>query len=313
MPFKSEHSRDFAKDLLPIALTILRGDDKLMLLRTMTASDIAAGMCLKEIAGWNQTEADWQRFLGASRQGCFVAEVDGKARGTATTIIFENRFAWIGMVLVDPAHRGRGIGTALLERAIAYLDEARVPCMKLDATPAGKPIYERLGFISEFEIERRILRRPAEACAKQEFTAAETMPAPLFDRLLRADREAFGADRGALLQSLHQASPQFTDGLWNAGGIEGYASGRQGSFADHLGPWIAKDEATARHLLGNFLAQSSRETIIADCPLVNSFARNVLQESGFTFSRPLTRMFRGKNEFPGRSELICGIMGPEFG
>jgi hypothetical protein len=239
--------------------------------------------------------------------------VDGQARGTATTIVFENRFAWIGMVLVDPAYRGRGIGTALLGKAIAYLDEAHVPCVKLDATPAGKAIYERLTFVSEFEIERWILRRPADRCAKQNAAATETMPESLFERLLRADREAFGADRGALLQSLHQAGPQFTDGLWNAGGIEGYAFGRQGSFADHLGPWIARDEPTARHLLENFLAQSSRETIIADCPLVNGFARNALQDNGFTFSRPLTRMFRGRNEFPGRPELVCGIMGPEFG
>src|SRR4030095_4066173 len=33
--------------------------------RTTTKADIPAGMRLKEIAGWNQTEADWQRFLHA--------------------------------------------------------------------------------------------------------------------------------------------------------------------------------------------------------------------------------------------------------
>ena len=62
-----------------------------MRLRTMTKADIAAGMRLKEIAGWNQTVADWKRFLEASPEGCFVAEEDGQVRGTATTISFESR------------------------------------------------------------------------------------------------------------------------------------------------------------------------------------------------------------------------------
>jgi len=82
-----------------------------MRLRIMTMADIPAGMRLKEIAGWNQTTADWKRFLEASPGGCFAAEEDGRVCGTATTISFENRFAWVGMVLVDPEYRSRGIGT----------------------------------------------------------------------------------------------------------------------------------------------------------------------------------------------------------
>ena len=74
----------------------------------MTENDVAAGMRLKELAGWNQTESDWKRFLRASKDGCFVAEVDEVVCGSAATIIYGGRFAWVGMVLVDPAYRGRG-------------------------------------------------------------------------------------------------------------------------------------------------------------------------------------------------------------
>ena len=66
-----------------------------MQIRTMTVRDIPAGMRLKEIAGWNQTEADWQIFLDASSDGCFVAEADGVVRGTATTIVYGGRLAWV--------------------------------------------------------------------------------------------------------------------------------------------------------------------------------------------------------------------------
>src|SRR4029077_18041754 len=108
----------------------------------MTKTDIPAGMRLKELVGWNQTSDDWKRFLVASPDGCFVAEVDGQGCGTVTTISYEDRFAWIGMVLVDSEKRGRGIGTRLLERAIEHLDRHKIPAIKLDATPQGKALYE---------------------------------------------------------------------------------------------------------------------------------------------------------------------------
>src|SRR5207244_5594839 len=118
-----------------------------------------AGMRLKDLAGWNQTEADWERFLDACPDGCFVAETAGRVVGTSTTIVYEGRFAWIGMVLVDPEFRRRGIGAALLDRALEHLDSARVPAAKLDATPEGRPAYEPRGFVAELEIERWWLAR----------------------------------------------------------------------------------------------------------------------------------------------------------
>jgi GNAT superfamily N-acetyltransferase len=285
-----------------------------MQIRSMTERDIPAGMRLKEIAGWNQTEADWRIFLHAGGEGCFVAEEDGVVRGTATTIVYGGRFAWVSMVLVDPEYRGHGIGTTLLKKCVEHLDSIGVPCIKLDATPLGKPIYEKLGFTSAYEIERWKLKRgAAELPHRDREDSDESMPGPLFERVLKADREAFGADRSAVLRAVNRDEPFFTDGVWNAGGMEGYALGRRGSFADHLGPWIAKDEASGERLLERFLKQSSRETVIADCVLANPFAKKLLQARGFELARPLTRMFRGKNEYPGRPELVCGIMGPEFG
>jgi hypothetical protein len=51
----------------------------------MHAADIPAGMRLKAIAGWNQTEVDWRLLLAAHPTGCFVAEDRGRIIGTVTT------------------------------------------------------------------------------------------------------------------------------------------------------------------------------------------------------------------------------------
>jgi len=285
-----------------------------MQIRTMTEEDIPAGMRLKDIAGWNQTEADWRIFLNASRDGCFVAEVGGVVRGTATTIVYGGRFAWVGMVLVDPEHRGQGMGTTLLKKSIAYLDSIQAPCIKLDATPLGKPIYEKLGFATEYELERWALKRKKEdLTGRVQMDTHESMLTPLLEHVLQADRKAFGADRSGILRAMDRAEPRFTDGLWSASGMEGYAFGRRGSFADQLGPWIAKDETTCQRILDRFLAQSSRETVVTDCCTANAFIKGILRARGFEYSRRLTRMFRGRNQYPGRPEMVCAILGPEFG
>ena len=109
-------------------------------LRVMTLEDIPEAMRLKDAAGWNQTAVDWERFLVASPEGCFGALSGRRIIGTVTTISYENRFAWIGMLVVDSGYRGRGVGSALLECAIRHLDFKGVPCLKLDATPQGRPL-----------------------------------------------------------------------------------------------------------------------------------------------------------------------------
>jgi len=279
----------------------------------MTKEDVHAGLRLKDLAGWNQTAADWHRFLHASPGGCFVAEADGHVCGTATTISFEKRFAWVGMVLVDPEYRSRGMGTKLLERTIEYLDQQKIPTIKLDATPQGKPIYEKLGFVTEYGIERWVLKRSPGAHATKADSNRASLTMTQLESIFRTDQEAFGADRNSLLRSLQQEAPQFGMGVWDDGNLQSYTFGRRGSFADHLGPWMTIDTAAARRLLEEFLARSSRETILVDCLSANTVAGELLRTSGFSFSRTLTRMYRGPNTYPGNPRLLGAILGPEFG
>jgi len=277
-----------------------------MRMRQMTRRDIPAGMQLKESAHWNQTEADWELFLSANSEGCFVSEVDSRVVGTVTTITYEDRFAWIGMVLVDREFRNCGIGRALLQQAIEHLDSRGIPCMRLDATPQGRPVYEKLGFVDEYEIERWSLKRQA-AQTKSGATA------PHLGEVLQLDREVFGADRSALLRALAESTPEFVQVLVGQTGVTGYSFGRRGSHSDDLGPWVANDESGAEQMLDTFLARSARESIVVDCLKSNPWARGALEARGFEFARPLTRMRRGGNIHPGRPEVVCGILGPEFG
>jgi GNAT superfamily N-acetyltransferase len=275
--------------------------------RPMTRGDIQAGMRLTEIAGWNQKPADWERFLTGSPGGCFVAEYLDRVIGTSASIVYGGQVAWVSMVLVDPIYRGQGVGTVLLERVLEHLDARSIPCMKLDATPLGRPIYEREGFVSECDVERWELHRPAAAPQRPEQTPLD------LEGILALDLEVFGVDRGQLLRSIANGAPDLAIQRVENGRVTGYALGRRGALADHLGPWVVSDQDSAAAVLDEFLARSGREMVFADCLPQNEWVMPLFESRGFELSRPLTRMYRGTHHPAGTSGLIAAITGPEFG
>ena len=94
---------------------------------------------------------DWERFL-AGPPGATAAVRDGRVIGTSATIRYGARFGWIGMVLVDPIAQGQGLGTSLLKCALDALHD--VSAVRLDATPAGHPLYLKHGFVEECGLRR---------------------------------------------------------------------------------------------------------------------------------------------------------------
>lgn len=277
--------------------------------RRLTREDIPFGMTLKNLAGWNQLSADWERFLNWEPEGCFLATWDGAPAGTATTIRYGDRFGWVGMVLVHPDLRRRGIGSALLMRSIGYLEERGCAAVKLDATPMGKQLYDTIGFRDEYLLERHVADAPAPG--EQEGVA------PLTDDYLEAvcalDLEAFGADRSRVLRRLHAEADADAFVACEADRLTGHVFTRPGTNARYLGPWVARDEETAEALFCAALQSIAGCPVYVDIPLANPVTVGIVRRYGFEKQRHLIRMFRGRNEHPGRAGLVYGIAGPEIG
>ena len=259
--------------------------------RDMTRADIPAGLRLCRAAGWNQNEADWLCFVNGAR----LALLDGRIAGTVGTLRFEDSFAWISMLLVDPEFRRRGVGTALLMEALRLL--AEVACVRLDATPAGKLVYDQCGFHDE---------HPMVRLRAESLRGGATLP-PLrtLDPVRELDRAVFGADRGPVLDHLLAAAPDFafhTDGA--------YALGRHGFHADHIGPVVARDEATARALVS---AVHTGRPVLIDAPEHTPSWIGWLESIGFRRERPFMRMYRGMPPPTAIPEFQFAIAGPEFG
>ncbi len=283
-------------------------------IRPMGGADIPAGLRLCGQAGWNQTAEDWQRLLEWEPGGCFVAERDGRVAGTVTTTVYEPGLAWVGMLLVDGAVRRQGLGRALLAHALDWIESERgVPVSALDATPLGKPLYDGMGFVDQFSLQRHEGAAPSPAVHPGGPPGVRPLRADDLSTLAALDTSVFGADRRRVLQSLIEAHPDRCHLFERKGIIRGYVCGRTGARTGYVGPLVATDRAAAEVLLGAALAPLAGRTVTLDVPDGNEDAVLLVRQLGLRPQRPLLRMARGAPLPPADRKRCYAIAGPEIG
>jgi ribosomal protein S18 acetylase RimI-like enzyme len=60
---------------------------------------------------------------------------------------------YLPMIGVDPAHRGRGLGAALMKAALRRCDEEGLPAYLESSNPRNISLYERHGFVVQSRLE----------------------------------------------------------------------------------------------------------------------------------------------------------------
>jgi predicted N-acetyltransferase YhbS len=279
----------------------------------MTEGDLPAADELRRIEGWNQTPEDWRRLFWLEPRGCFVAVQNGGVVGTVTTTTYGQALAWIGMMLVHPEHQRRGIGRRLMRQALEYLQGHGVKCVKLDATPAGRPLYEKLGFVSQGTLTR--CRRLAEDETQYPQTAtskARNLAHMDWDAVDEIDAVAFGAPRSRLLRSLAQDSRAAL--VWPAQGrVVGWGMLRPGAHADYLGPLVSSSAEGSLSLVTALLGRAGSHSVIWDVPDQNEPAKTTAQRFDFIPLRPLTRMCLGPNLVADNPQAQFAIADPAVG
>ncbi len=279
-----------------------------VVIREMTAGDVPAGLALCRAARWNQREPDWRHFLASAPHGALVAEQDGVVIGTVATLPY-GAFAWISMVLVAPAARGKGVGTRLLLRGLDLVPEGVTP--RLDATQAGEPLYRKLGFTGEYRLQRWFLETGRSGAVPG--AAARPLDRSDWPAIVAMDAVAFGAPRGDLLERLAAEAPEYAWVLDGEDGLRGYLFGRHGHVREHLGPLVARGDDAARRLVQSCLAAIPGRPVFMDVPDDRQAFTAFLAAGGFRVERPFLRMYRGELTAPGEPRSIYAIAGPEFG
>jgi GNAT superfamily N-acetyltransferase len=280
--------------------------------RALALADISAALALSTEVGWNQSAADWALLLTFGR-GFALLGPDGSIVATAVVVPYERRFAWIGTVIVTADFRRLGLATRLMQRCIATIAATgAVPV--LDATPAGREVYRKLGFIDTWELQRWIGSGLPDLAAGDTSGARirPMLPGDL-ERLRAFDRDAYGADRFALLNHLREKAPAGANVAERADGtLAGMSFERAGRTATQVGPVIAAGASVALALIAHAV-RSTPGPLFIDVPLAHAAVNAWLEGHGFTVQRPFTRMQQGVAAPFGRLDRTFAIAGPEIG
>jgi ribosomal protein S18 acetylase RimI-like enzyme len=286
-------------------------DNQSFTIRPMKLNDLDQAISLAKTEGWNQTEKDWRLLYGNPHNICLVTEHQNKVAGTATALNHSNKVAWIGMVLVDKSLRGQGAGRMLLTNIINKLSQ--VESIKLDATPAGQPLYQKLGFIEE----HKIYRMTNVSLENFHYNESEIRPI-LFDQksfseVVKLDSTIFGADRTYLLKTLFQDYPLKAFLIKRSNKTNGFIMGRCGARFNYIGPVSASSSDSAKILLEKALELLQNQTIALDVLEDKDDLIKWLESIGFVKQRHFVRMYLGRNPYPGIVKNQFLISGPEFG
>ena len=280
-------------------------------IRKMELSDMEGLMKIKKAEGWNQTEKDWELLIQYQGSVNLVAVLENQIVGTVTALNYAHTVAWIGMMLVGKEFRGRGISKLLLNEVILKLGNCA--SIKLDATPAGRPVYLKFGFKDEYTLHRMIHPSVSNIpLNKGSLEAMQVMPEDL-PELAEFDQLVFGADRASLLGQLYENYPELAWLFRENNKVVGYCLGRRGENFTQIGPVYGTSEKIARSLIRSAINSIIGEAVVVDIQEAKSSTMRWFKGCGFTSLRPFERMYLSNNPHPGIIESQYLICGPELG
>ncbi|MEO8510389.1 MAG: GNAT family N-acetyltransferase [Chloroflexota bacterium] len=271
-------------------------------IRLATPTDLPRIAELRQQVGWGVRP--WALDAIGPPAGAIWVAIDPHATAPADIVgcgsgIVHGRLGIVGNMIVAESHRRRGIGGQVLRAVLDFL-QPRCDTIELNATPSGRPLYERFGFEPIAGYLATNLSSELGAVSSSLSVSHATDAAAL----AAWDAERFGGNRLRILAAAIEDPERH---VLTARGDElaGYAVARPTEAG--IGPFVADSTEAARTLLAaaGEAAPSIREWRIV-VPGDNRVATAWLGASGVELEPHGTQMRLGHPP-RRRSDAIWGV------
>lgn len=237
-------------------------------------------------------------YRGLQPDGYMGAYQDGALVGTVGATIYST-FAYIGMMGVHQQFQRRGVGFALMQHLLKWLEEKGIFQVQLDASKAGQPMYEKLGFVAQ---KRVFVLQCRTGLPVIEFPChIELIRHSDFVQLTELDTKIFGADRRRVFSALLQAYP---NRAFVSKDVHGRMTGYLFMQARRIGPWVMLEPDDDEAMLQVVLSLNLKGIITTVVPETNQRALEVFQCYGFEIVRTNRHMTRGLTVAIGERDKI---------
>jgi ribosomal protein S18 acetylase RimI-like enzyme len=257
--------------------------------RTMSRDEVALAIEWAAREGWNPGLHDADTFRAADPQGFFVGTVEGEPVASISVVKYGPGFAFLGLYIVRPEWRGRGLGWVLWQHGMASAAGRQVG---LDGVVAQQPNYRKSGF----ELAWRNVRYEGRGGtpAPDDARVVDLARAP-FSAVCAYDNAYFPAERTAFLRAWLRQPDAAARGWIEDGRLQGYGLVRRCRSGWKIGPLFAERERIAECL---FLALCSgagaAEPVYLDLPEANAAAVALAQRHHMRMVFETARMYTGR-------------------
>jgi len=283
-------------------------------IRTMDTEDITFALNLTKSENWWFTKNDFIRLLDFEPNGCFIAEKNGASRVGIVTTLSYGKFAWLGVLIVDPNYRSKGIGTMLTEHAFSYLKEVGAETIKTDAVPKAVSLFERLECKKECKVLR--LYSKGKALEGKKERDIRGLKAIDIEKLITFDEDYSGVSRAKVLKRLIMDFPELCLVEYeNKNKLIGYMMIRKYEEGYRIGPWICdpSNSDIAERLLRDALHTIDGAPTKINVLETNNVAIKILKTHGFEEISEFVRMYYGTYKPFNTSNALFAAGGPDKG
>ncbi|MES5954258.1 GNAT family N-acetyltransferase [Bacillus fungorum] len=273
-------------------------------------NDISCLISLSERIGWDYSLEEIHTVL-SSGIVYGIRNEKGEIIASAAIILYGEKLASIGMVIVHPDYKGRGIGKAITNSCIKSVS-AQTPIM-LIATDEGKPLYEKLGFRAVSYVSKYICNsyNVNDYCVENEEHIVNYEECDL-EEIIQIDKVAFGTNRKAFLKKRIIQSEQCIVVKDNKQNVLGYGLSIQTPENKIIGPAVAKNDAMAMRIV-HYLAKGHNGKLRMDVPEGKKDFMKELEVTGFKKVHTPPIMMKNSDQLLKRNNELYSIAAQIFG
>lgn len=271
--------------------------------RTATLDDLAAISDLRLQVG--MAPHDWALRLAIAPPNarCLVVEDQAGRLVAVGSGVAYTPLGFVGNMMVAEDRRRQGIGSAVLDAVVAFLQERGCTRLELFATQQGRPLYARHGFTPTEPGSRAHLRHDLPLAPGDDIMVTDGDERALRS-LVEYDTPRFGGRRTPLLAAMLADDERPTLVARRGETVVGYGWLRVDE--DRIGPWVADEPEIAAAILAEaFRRVPDHPELTANIPISNRRALEWLRSLGVEPDPWDGRMARGM-PIPRREESIFG-------
>ncbi len=257
-------------------------------IRTADVDGVALLLDWAKAEGWNPGLHDAAAFHAADPQGFLLGYLDGELASGISVVAAGESFGFLGLYIVSPVHRGKGLGFKTWQAGLAKLANRSIG---LDGVVAQQANYARSGFALAHRSIRFQGKRQVQSKTN---THAQPVEAHHINHIANFDARHYGAIRTSFIEHwLDGSGGRHARAVFDQQQVAGYGVIRPCHAGWKIGPLFANTSTVAENLLSDLMQCAGDDHVTIDMPEPNTEGLRLLQRHGFTPVFETARMYRG--------------------